>query len=187
MHSPNFDAAAGLCATCAHVRVVTGARSVFARCDLSDRDARFPRYPTLPVCACDGYEHLTPASDGSGRGPSSASDRPAPSISPMAHVRLQPTLVVAAHHKRIAPTKQADAALRVAGAVDDVTAAEDLVDASPAKSPTSARGRGTGCVHDHDSTDALSGIAPGAEVRAPAHRCDGGMRPSRGDGTHSAC
>jgi len=46
---------AGLCGSCAHARVVTGARSTFVRCGLSETDPRFPRYPPLPVLRCDGY------------------------------------------------------------------------------------------------------------------------------------
>ena len=48
---------AGLCASCAHSKVVTSSRgSVFYLCQLSSTDARFPRYPTLPVLSCSGYE-----------------------------------------------------------------------------------------------------------------------------------
>jgi hypothetical protein len=48
---------AGLCASCAHARVVTSSRdSVFYLCQLSWRDPRFPRYPVLPVIRCRGYE-----------------------------------------------------------------------------------------------------------------------------------
>jgi len=47
----------GLCETCAYVQVVTSARqSTFYLCRLSASDARFPKYPSLPVRACDGYE-----------------------------------------------------------------------------------------------------------------------------------
>jgi hypothetical protein len=47
---------AGLCATCAHARPVRSARgSTFWRCGLSERDARFPKYPRLPVLACEGF------------------------------------------------------------------------------------------------------------------------------------
>lgn len=46
----------GLCATCRHhERVPSGKGSVFHRCRLSDTDDRFPRYPRLPVLACDGH------------------------------------------------------------------------------------------------------------------------------------
>jgi len=64
--SPLPEAGSGLCATCAHSRIVSGARSVFVRCGLSDSDSRFARYPPLPVRDCDGYEWLAAASDTSG-------------------------------------------------------------------------------------------------------------------------
>ena len=45
----------GLCATCEHLRLLASRRSVFVRCGLAAVDARFPRYPGLPVVACPGY------------------------------------------------------------------------------------------------------------------------------------
>ncbi len=46
----------GLCGSCLNARVITSDRgSEFYRCELSDRDARFPRYPRLPVWQCEGY------------------------------------------------------------------------------------------------------------------------------------
>jgi hypothetical protein len=46
-----------LCASCAHARVVESARgSVFILCERSYDDARFARYPRLPVVRCIGYE-----------------------------------------------------------------------------------------------------------------------------------
>ena len=51
------QAHAGLCAACAHVRVLPNARgSEFYLCRLSYRDPAFPRYPRLPVLACGGFE-----------------------------------------------------------------------------------------------------------------------------------
>lgn len=48
---------AGLCASCAHARVIESARgSRFYLCELAARDGRFPRYPTLPVVACVGWQ-----------------------------------------------------------------------------------------------------------------------------------
>lgn len=47
---------AGLCVTCAHLRVLASPRSVFVRCGLAGKDPRFPRYPALPVTACAGYQ-----------------------------------------------------------------------------------------------------------------------------------
>lgn len=45
----------GLCAECVHARVVHGARSQFVYCELSRIDARFARYPRLPVLSCAGF------------------------------------------------------------------------------------------------------------------------------------
>ena len=48
--------AAGLCATCVHaVRVTSSRGSEFWQCGLSAVDARFPKYPRLPVLQCSGY------------------------------------------------------------------------------------------------------------------------------------
>jgi len=47
----------GLCADCVHARRVPSARgSVFFRCGRADREPEYPRYPHLPVLACNGYE-----------------------------------------------------------------------------------------------------------------------------------
>ncbi len=48
----------GLCATCRHAAVLASRSSVFLRCGLADRNPAFPRYPRLPVVACQGYERL---------------------------------------------------------------------------------------------------------------------------------
>ena len=54
----------GLCATCTHVETIRSDRgSTFFRCALSDIDARFPKYPALPVLECIGWV------PGSGRQP----------------------------------------------------------------------------------------------------------------------
>jgi hypothetical protein len=56
---------AGLCASCAHVRGVTSARgSSFVLCGRSQSDARYPKYPALPVLRCDGHEPPTSAPAG---------------------------------------------------------------------------------------------------------------------------
>lgn len=48
--------AVGLCRTCEHARVITSARgSTFYLCRLSESDARFRKYPPLPVMRCAGY------------------------------------------------------------------------------------------------------------------------------------
>jgi hypothetical protein len=47
----------GLCARCANVQLVASARgSRFYLCRLSTVDPAFPRYPTLPVVACGGFD-----------------------------------------------------------------------------------------------------------------------------------
>jgi len=52
----------GLCAECKHARVQRNARgSEFWRCLRAETDARFERYPRLPVSQCPGYEpRITP-------------------------------------------------------------------------------------------------------------------------------
>jgi hypothetical protein len=37
-------------------RVPSSKGSAFLRCNRSFHDPRFPRYPTLPVVRCEGYE-----------------------------------------------------------------------------------------------------------------------------------
>jgi len=47
---------AGLCADCVHSQRVESSRgSVFFLCELSRTDARFARYPRLPMLVCAGY------------------------------------------------------------------------------------------------------------------------------------
>jgi len=54
---------AGLCASCAHARVQQSARGgQFLRCLRADDDARFRRYPPLPVRECEGHERGEPPS-----------------------------------------------------------------------------------------------------------------------------
>jgi hypothetical protein len=50
------DSLIGLCATCVFRREVPGARSTFYMCERSFSDARFARYPRLPVHRCGGYQ-----------------------------------------------------------------------------------------------------------------------------------
>lgn len=57
--APDLPSTAGLCATCAHARVVATPRSRFVLCEKSREDERFARYPRLPVIACAGYEPRT--------------------------------------------------------------------------------------------------------------------------------
>lgn len=66
---PGFDLPrAGLCATCRHAEILRSKRSSFLRCALADRDARFPRYPGLPVLSCSGFDSL-PAREPGERAP----------------------------------------------------------------------------------------------------------------------
>ena len=47
---------AGLCAECQHAKRITSDRgSVFWFCELSKVDARFVKYPRIPVRECAGY------------------------------------------------------------------------------------------------------------------------------------
>src|SRR5689334_3451541 len=52
-----YSMKAGLCASCAHMRLITSARgSQFLLCERSRTDPAYPRYPRLPVQACAGYD-----------------------------------------------------------------------------------------------------------------------------------
>lgn len=47
----------GLCADCIHAQQITSSKgSSFLLCRLSKTDARFPKYPRLPVLSCWGYQ-----------------------------------------------------------------------------------------------------------------------------------
>jgi hypothetical protein len=47
----------GLCAECVHSRQISSRRgSEFWLCRKSEQDPRFPKYPTLPVLECAGFE-----------------------------------------------------------------------------------------------------------------------------------
>ena len=49
--------AVGLCFTCRWMRPAGNQRgSIFFRCTRADTDARFVRYPVLPVLTCSGFE-----------------------------------------------------------------------------------------------------------------------------------
>jgi len=55
--APQGGPRAGLCDSCAHQQQVRNTRgSVFSLCLRSRSDSAYPRYPRLPVLACDGYE-----------------------------------------------------------------------------------------------------------------------------------
>ncbi len=46
-----------MCASCAHARAVSSGRgSVFLMCERSREDARYAKYPRLPVVVCAGHE-----------------------------------------------------------------------------------------------------------------------------------
>ncbi|HYW13822.1 MAG TPA: hypothetical protein VE871_17800 [Longimicrobium sp.] len=61
--SPPYAPPAGLCESCANVRIVdTRKGSRFFMCQLSEVDPRFPRYPRTPVLQCIGYTPV-PAGD----------------------------------------------------------------------------------------------------------------------------
>lgn len=54
-------AAIGLCATCRHARRIESRRgSMFLLCARAASDARYPRYPRLPVLHCPGHETGAP-------------------------------------------------------------------------------------------------------------------------------
>lgn len=54
---PRPSLGAGLCDTCEHQVEVRNTRgSVFSLCARSRTDPDYPRYPRVPVLACDGYE-----------------------------------------------------------------------------------------------------------------------------------
>jgi len=55
----------GLCRACRNARIVTSGRgSTFWLCELSRTDPAFPRYPPLPVVACDGFAPRAPDREG---------------------------------------------------------------------------------------------------------------------------
>jgi hypothetical protein len=48
--------AGGLCASCVNARIIESSKGArFIRCELSFTDARFARYPQLPVVTCEGF------------------------------------------------------------------------------------------------------------------------------------
>ena len=58
-------AAVGLCASCRWMHAVVNRRgSTFFRCRLADSDARFVRYPPLPVLRCEGFQAKPAAEPG---------------------------------------------------------------------------------------------------------------------------
>ena len=52
-----MDVPRGLCDSCIHAETITSSKgSTFILCRLSATNPAFPKYPRLPVLACDGYE-----------------------------------------------------------------------------------------------------------------------------------
>ena len=57
VHDADAQARVGLCASCRHARVVTArVNNRYYLCGRAAVDTRFPKYPCLPLLACDGYE-----------------------------------------------------------------------------------------------------------------------------------
>jgi hypothetical protein len=53
----------GLCAVCRHARRIRSDRgAIFVLCGLSAANPAFPRYPSLPVLVCGGFERRPPDS-----------------------------------------------------------------------------------------------------------------------------
>jgi hypothetical protein len=56
----------GLCATCCHAETIASSRGAeFLLCRLAQRDARFPKYPRIPVVTCVGFAPDPAAPSGS--------------------------------------------------------------------------------------------------------------------------
>ena len=54
----------GLCADCIHAQQITSSKgSTFLLCGLSKTDARFLKYPRLPVLSCSGYQKASSPRD----------------------------------------------------------------------------------------------------------------------------
>ena len=59
-----LDSEPGLCGRCVYRELLSSKRSVFLRCGLAATDARFPRYPPLPVMRCSGFVERAFATNG---------------------------------------------------------------------------------------------------------------------------
>jgi hypothetical protein len=67
--------AVGLCEHCRWVRLVATRRgSTFYRCGLAETDARYAKYPVLPVLSCPGYETGPAEEAGAGTGDAGEQD-----------------------------------------------------------------------------------------------------------------
>ena len=61
MRETEREGRVGLCPGCRHVRVVRSRTNQdYYRCERSTADARYPKYPRLPVLRCDGYDPVEP-------------------------------------------------------------------------------------------------------------------------------
>ena len=70
----SFEEHPGLCTRCIHAHRVPSRTSVYWRCGLAETDARYVRYPRLPVLRCAGFVAATgksgnPATDPDGEPP----------------------------------------------------------------------------------------------------------------------
>jgi hypothetical protein len=55
---------AGLCDSCRHQKLIRNTRgSTFSMCERSKTDARYPKYPRLPVKSCEGWERRADGSE----------------------------------------------------------------------------------------------------------------------------
>ena len=65
MREAEREGRVGLCPDCRHVRVVRSRMNQdYYRCERSTADARYPKYPRLPVLRCDGYDPVEPRAPG---------------------------------------------------------------------------------------------------------------------------
>jgi hypothetical protein len=63
-HAAEVRGHAGLCGRCSHALLRPTRRgTVYLRCGLAASDARFAKYPRLPVLSCDGYLQPPAADD----------------------------------------------------------------------------------------------------------------------------
>lgn len=70
MNAPE-RARVGLCFACRHSKRIATPRSTFWLCRLAAVDARFEKYPRLPMRECAGYEP-GPGAEASPAGPASS-------------------------------------------------------------------------------------------------------------------
>ena len=64
MPPPELGNRVGLCLHCRHARLVRSRTDQdYYRCGRSDQDARYPKYPRLPVMSCEGHDTVEPVRD----------------------------------------------------------------------------------------------------------------------------